>query len=143
MDHVLGKAFGRNNPQNVRMVAGSHIVVPKLFDHDNAYIFQNADERIIFAIPWLSDTTLIGTTDRDYEGDPGEVKISDEEITYLCNAASEYFEKPVTPESIVWTYSGVRPLFDDGASQAQEATRDYVFRQDGIIVYDTTQRFLL
>ena len=131
VDSVLNQAFGRNDAHNVRMVQGSHIVVPKLFDHDSAYIFQNADERIIFAIPFTSDTTLIGTTDRDYEGDPADVKITSEEIEYLCNAASEYFEKPVTPESICWTYSGVRPLYDDGATAAQEATRDYVFRQEG------------
>ncbi len=131
VDAVLGKAFGRNNAKNVRMVQGSHIVMPKMYDHDNCYIFQNADERIIFAIPYTQDTTLIGTTDKDYEGDPRDAKISGEEIDYLCAAASEYFEKPVLKEDIVWTYSGVRPLYDDGASAAQEATRDYVFKQEG------------
>ena len=130
VDQVLGNSFGQNNAQNVRMVQGSHIVVPKLYDHDNCYIFQNADDRIIFAIPYTQNTTLIGTTDQDFEGDPGGAKISPEEIQYLCNAASEYFEKPVREEDIVWTYSGVRPLYDDGASAAQEATRDYVFKQD-------------
>ena len=130
VDRVLKGAFGRNDASNVRMVQGSHIVVPALFAHDNAYIFQNADERIIFAIPWKNDTTLIGTTDRDYEGDPGDATISDEEIDYLCDAASEYFETPVTRDTIVWTYSGVRPLYDDGASAAQEATRDYVFKEE-------------
>ncbi|MEM8748915.1 MAG: glycerol-3-phosphate dehydrogenase [Pseudomonadota bacterium] len=131
VDAVLGQAFGRNDAHNVRMVQGSHIVVPKLYEHDNCYIFQNADGRIIFAIPYTQDTTLIGTTDKDYEGNPRDAKISREEIDYLCDAASEYFEKPVLPEHIVWTYSGVRPLYDDGASAAQEATRDYVFRQEG------------
>ncbi|MFD0916101.1 glycerol-3-phosphate dehydrogenase [Pseudahrensia aquimaris] len=131
IDSVLGKTFGRNDAHNVRMVQGSHIVVPKLFEHDNAYIFQNADGRIIFAIPFTHDTTLIGTTDRDYEGDPADVAITPDEIDYLCAAASEYFEQEVTKESIVWTYSGVRPLYDDGASAAQEATRDYIFKQDG------------
>ncbi|NRB31086.1 MAG: glycerol-3-phosphate dehydrogenase [Rhizobiaceae bacterium] len=130
IDQVLGKSFGQNDARNVRMVQGSHIVVPKLYDHDNCYIFQNADERIIFAIPYTHDTTLIGTTDKDFEGDPGTAAISYEETEYLCDAASEYFEKPVRKEDIVWTYSGVRPLYDDGASAAQEATRDYVFRQD-------------
>ncbi|NKB53529.1 MAG: glycerol-3-phosphate dehydrogenase [Rhizobiaceae bacterium] len=130
VDHVLGNAFGKNNAQNVRMVQGSHIVVPKLYDHDNCYIFQNADDRIIFAIPYTQATTLIGTTDKDFEGDPGEAKISEDEIQYLCDAASEYFEKPVLEKDIVWTYSGVRPLYNDGASAAQEATRDYVFKQD-------------
>ncbi len=130
VDKVLGNAFGRNDAKNVRMVQGSHIVVPKLYDHDNCYIFQNADERIIFAIPYTEDTTLIGTTDKDYEGDPRDAEISVEETNYLCNAASEYFEKPVRKEDIVWTYSGVRPLYDDGADAAQEATRDYVFKRD-------------
>ena len=130
VDQVLGEAFGRNDVHNIRLVQGSHIVVPRLFDHDNAYIFQNADERIIFAIPFTHDTTLIGTTDRDYEGDPRDVAITQEETDYLCASASEYFAKPVTKDDIVWTYSGVRPLYDDGATAAQEATRDYIFRTD-------------
>ena len=130
VDRVLGTAFGRNDAKNVRMVQGSHIVMPKMFEHDNCYIFQNADDRIIFAIPYTHDTTLIGTTDRDYEGDPADVEISGEEIEYLCDAASDYFEKPVLKDDIVWTYSGVRPLYDDGASAAQEATRDYIFKTD-------------
>ena len=131
VDKVLGEAMGSNNSKNVRLVQGSHIVVPKIHDHDRAYIFQNADERIIFALPYEQDYTLIGTTDQDYEGDPKDVKITPQEVSYLCDAASEYFKKPVTAESIVWTYSGVRPLYDDGATEAQEATRDYVLREDG------------
>ncbi len=115
-----------NARAKVRLVKGSHIVVPRLYQHDRCYIFQNADRRIIFAIPFQQDFTLIGTTDRDYTGEPGEVRIEADEITYLCSAASQYFREPVTPESVVWTYSGVRPLYDDGASAAQEATRDYV-----------------
>ena len=131
VDKVLGQAFGRNDAHNVRLVQGSHIVVPKLFEHDNAYIFQNADGRIIFAIPWVRDTTLIGTTDKDFEGDPDDAAITSEEMTYLCDAASEYFDKPVTEDQILWTYAGVRPLYDDGATAAQEATRDYVLRKEG------------
>lgn len=131
VDSVLGSAFGKNDARNVRMVKGSHIVMPKMYDHDNCYIFQNADGRIIFAIPYTQDTTLIGTTDKDFEGNPRDAEISAEEIDYLCAAASEYFEKPVLKEEIVWTYSGVRPLYDDGATAAQEATRDYIFRQEG------------
>lgn len=130
VDKVLGEAMGSNNSKNVRLVQGSHIVVPKMHEHDRAYIFQNADERIIFALPYEQDYTLIGTTDQDYQGDPKDVKITPKEITYLCDAASEYFKKPVTAESIVWSYSGVRPLYDDGATEAQEATRDYVLRED-------------
>jgi len=131
VDDVLSSSLGKNDSHNVRLVQGSHIVVKKLFDHDRSYFFQNKDDRIIFAIPYRDDYTLIGTTDRDYEGDPGNVKASREEISYLCDCASEYFAEPVLEENVVWTFSGVRPLYDDGASMAQEATRDYVLRQDG------------
>ncbi|MET3659828.1 glycerol-3-phosphate dehydrogenase [Aquamicrobium ahrensii] len=128
VDRFLSQALGRNDVHNVRLVQGSHIVVPKKFDDPRAYFFQNADGRIIFAIPYEEDFTLIGTTDQDYTGDPHDVKISDAEMDYLCAAASEYFTEPVTRSDIVWTYSAVRPLYDDGASKAQEATRDYVLR---------------
>src|SRR5690606_1945396 len=131
VDHVLATVLGRNNVHNVRLVQGSHIVVRKKFDDPRAYFFQNADGRIIFAIPYEDEYTLIGTTDRDYEGDPKDVAISDEEVDYLCAAASEYFAEPVRREDIVWTYSAVRPLYDDGASSAQEATRDYVLKVEG------------
>lgn len=131
VDDVLVGSVKSSNSKNVRLVQGSHIVVPKIFDHDRCYIFQNSDDRIIFAIPYEHKYTLIGTTDQDYVGDAGNAATTPEEITYLCAAASEYFEKPVRDEDVVWTYSGVRPLFDDGASTAQEATRDYVLRQDG------------
>lgn len=130
VDHVLTEAIGQNDVQNVRLVQGSHIVVRKKFDDPRAYFFQNKDGRIIFAIPYEEEFTLIGTTDRDYPGDPHEATISDGEVKYLCEAASEYFAVPVKPEEIVWTYSGVRPLYDDGASKAQEATRDYVLKAD-------------
>ncbi|MGX1742522.1 glycerol-3-phosphate dehydrogenase [Bosea sp. NPDC055353] len=127
---VLNGVIHTNAKAGVRMVQGSHIVVPRLYEHGRCYIFQNADGRIIFAIPYEQDFTLIGTTDRDYHGDPSEVVATPDEIAYLCAAASEYFRSPVTPESVVWTYSGVRPLYDDGASKAQEATRDYVLTLD-------------
>ncbi|WP_412049540.1 glycerol-3-phosphate dehydrogenase [Hoeflea sp. Naph1] len=130
VDRILSGVVGRNDAHNVRLVQGSHIVVPKLHNHDRAYIFQNGDGRIIFALPYEEDFTLIGTTDQDYDGDPKDVKITDSEIDYLCAAASEYLEKPVERSTIVWTYSGVRPLYDDGASAAQEATRDYVLKAD-------------
>src|SRR5205807_1548578 len=106
------------------------IVVRKLYEHDRAYMFQNADGRIIFVIPYQDDFTLIGTTDRDYDGDPAKVKASTEEIEYLCASASEYLTQAVKPEDVIWTYSGVRPLYDDGASEAKAATRDYVFELD-------------
>ena len=126
----LAGTIGLNARANVRLVQGSHIVVPKLYDHDRAYILQNADGRIVFTIPYQNDYTLIGTTDRDYEGDPAAAKATQEEIDYLCASVSEYFAKPVKPAEVVWTYSGVRPLYDDGASEAKAATRDYVFELD-------------
>jgi glycerol-3-phosphate dehydrogenase len=131
VDEVISGAMGRNDVHNVRLVQGSHIVVKRMFEHDKCYIFQNGDGRIIFAIPYEQDFTLIGTTDRDYEGDPKDAKITDGEIDYLCAAASEYFKNEVRRRDIVWTYSGVRPLYDDGASKAQEATRDYVLKLEG------------
>ncbi len=131
VDEVLRLPLSDQAAQNVRLVQGSHIVVPKIFDHDRCYIFQNADDRIIFAIPYEQDFTLIGTTDHDFKGDLSNIKIDPEETSYLCAAASEYFEKPIVADDVVWTYSGVRPLYDDGASKAQEATRDYILRSDG------------
>ena len=130
VDQVLSRAMGHNGRPTVRLVQGSHIVVKKKFDDPRAYFFQNPDNRIIFAIPYQQDYTLIGTTDRDFGSDPTDVRISQEETDYLCSAASEYFREPVRPEDIVWTYSAVRPLYDDGASKAQEATRDYVLKMD-------------
>jgi len=131
IDTVLGTITGKPEARHVRLVQGSHIVVPKLYDHDRAYIFQNADGRIIFAIPYEGEFTLIGTTDRDYTGDPAAVRITDGETTYLAAAASEYFKRPIRPADVVWSYSGIRPLYDDGASKAQEATRDYVLKLEG------------
>ncbi|MDI3336846.1 glycerol-3-phosphate dehydrogenase [Defluviimonas aestuarii] len=111
---------------HIRLVRGSHIVTKRLFDHDKAYFFQGTDGRIIFAIPYEEDFTLIGTTDQDHDGDPLNARCTEAEQDYLCAFASEYFAKPVTRDDIVWTYSGVRPLYDDGASSASAATRDYV-----------------
>jgi glycerol-3-phosphate dehydrogenase len=119
-----------DTPESVRLVKGSHIVVPKLYQHDRCYIFQNADRRVFFAIPYQQDFTLIGTTDLDYLGDPAAAAASDDEIAYLCTAASDYFKAPVRTDRVVWSYSGVRPLYDDGASEAQAATRDYVLKLD-------------
>ncbi|UCH74398.1 MAG: glycerol-3-phosphate dehydrogenase [Rhodospirillales bacterium] len=126
ISEVITRRISADARAQTRLVKGSHIVVPKLFDHERAYIFQNADRRIIFAIPYEADFTLIGTTDVDFTGDPREVAASAEEIAYLCAAASEYFAAPIAPDSVVWTYSGVRPLYDDGHKSAQETTRDYV-----------------
>ena len=127
---VLSTVLRSNGPATIRLVQGSHVVVPRLYDHDRCYIFQNADGRIFFAIPYETDYTLIGTTDRDYEGDPAAVHATADEIAYICAAASEYFVQPITPAQVAWAFSGVRPLYDDGASAAQEATRDYVLTLD-------------
>ncbi len=121
--HLMPKA-------HIRLVRGSHIVTRRLFDHDRAYFFQGSDGRIIFAIPYEEEFTLIGTTDVDHEGDPGAARCTEAEQDYLCTFASRYFARPVTRADIVWTYSGVRPLYDDGARSASAATRDYVLTVD-------------
>ena len=128
---VLSNVVRQNEADKVRMVKGSHIVVDRLYAHDRCYIFQNADGRICFAIPYEQNFTLIGTTDEDHEGDPSHPHITEGEIEYLLSATSEYFKKPVTRNQVRWTYSGIRPLYDDGASKAQEATRDYVLKLEG------------
>jgi glycerol-3-phosphate dehydrogenase len=130
VSQVLGQVVGHNDPAKIRMVKGSHLVVEKLYDHDRCYIFQNADGRICFAIPYEQNYTLIGTTDEDHKGDPGKPEASEAEIDYMLSAVSEYFKKPVTRAQLKWAYSGIRPLYDDGASKAQEATRDYVLKLD-------------
>ncbi|MEP6828100.1 MAG: glycerol-3-phosphate dehydrogenase, partial [Aestuariivirga sp.] len=130
VSEVLRTVVGRNDPDKIRQVKGSHLVVDKLFDHDRGYFFQNADGRICFAIPYEGNFTLIGTTDEDYKGEPGRPEITQAETNYLLAAVSEYFRLPVTHDMIRWSYSGIRPLYDDGASKAQEATRDYVLKLD-------------
>jgi glycerol-3-phosphate dehydrogenase len=127
---VASTVIHPNAPASVRLVRGSHIVVPRLYDHASCYIFQNADGRIFFLIPYERDFTLIGTTDGDFTGDPADVHATEAEIDYLCRSTSAYLRVPVTPEMVVWSYSGVRPLFDDGSSAPQSATRDYVLKLD-------------
>ena len=127
---VTAGVAGLASPTKVRLVKGSHIVVARIFDHDRAYIFQNADGRICFAIPFEGDYTLIGTTDEDYAGDPAAAAIDDAEVEYLVAAVNEYFRRPLTRDAIRWVYSGVRPLLDDGARRAQAATRDYFLELD-------------
>jgi len=109
----------------VRLVRGSHIVVRKLFEHDFAYFFQLPDGRIFFAIPYEDDFTLIGTTDADHKAGLDAIEASAEEIAYLCDGASRFFRQQVTPDDVVWTYSGVRPLVDDGSGRPEAATRGY------------------
>lgn len=117
--------------ENVRLVRGSHIVTRRLYDHDKCYFLQGRDGRIIFTIPYESDFTLIGTTDQDHPAPSTTPKCTPEEQDYLCAFASTYFKRPVTRADIVWSYSGVRPLYDDGASSATAATRDYTLKVDG------------
>jgi glycerol-3-phosphate dehydrogenase len=112
--------------KSLRLVKGSHIVVPRVFEHDHAYIFQNPDKRIIFAIPYEERFTLIGTTDVELEGDPGQAHIDANETAYLCEQASRYFKQPIKPADVVWSYSGVRPLLDDASGDPSAVTRDYL-----------------
>ena len=126
VENIIHQTAGINSPEGVRLVRGSHIVTRKLFEHDKSYFFQGSDGRIIFAIPYEQDFTLIGTTDQDHSDPDTRPECSEEERDYLLGFASEYFAKPVTKEDVVWSYSGVRPLYDDGASSASAATRDYV-----------------
>mgnify|MGYP001566315210 FL=1 len=112
--------------KSLRLVKGSHIIVPKRFEHDHAYIFQNPDKRIIFAIPYETQFTLIGTTDVEVQGDPGKASISDQERDYLCEQASRYFKHTITPADVVWSYAGVRPLLEDDAGNPSAVTRDYL-----------------
>lgn len=114
----------------LRLVKGSHIVVPRIHAHDHCYIFQNGDGRIAFAIPYQQDYTLIGTTDVAYGGDPAQVKISDQEIEYLLDLVNGYLATPLSHDDVVWDYSGVRPLYDDKNANASAVTRDYVFDLD-------------
>ena len=121
----LEGAAQRSSSKSVRLVKGSHVVVKRLFQHDHAYIFQNPDGRIVFAIPYEKEFTLIGTTDVEYHGDTSKVSISAEEIDYLCTLSNRYFTKAITPADVVWSYAGVRPLLEDAAADASAVTRDY------------------
>ncbi|WPC06345.1 glycerol-3-phosphate dehydrogenase [Pseudomonas benzenivorans] len=113
------------SPYGIRLIQGSHIVVPRLFDGEQAYILQNEDRRIVFAIPYLERFTLIGTTDREYQGDPAEVAISDEEVDYLLNVVNAHFKRPLRRDDILHSYAGVRPLCDDESDEPSAITRDY------------------
>ncbi|WP_068087237.1 glycerol-3-phosphate dehydrogenase [Polycladidibacter stylochi] len=128
---LLQSTLKGNSKGKVRLVQGSHIIVPKLYEHDRCFIFQQGDGRIVFAIPYEHNFTLIGTTDNDFNDDLDKIQISQDEIVYLCNAVSGYFKKTVAPADVVHSYSGVRPLYDDGASEAKSATRDYVLELEG------------
>ena len=130
VEEVIRTVTRIDSTEGVRLVRGSHIVTKKLYDHDRCYFFQGTDGRIIFAIPYEQDFTLIGTTDQDHKGTPSDAVCTPAERDYLCAFASKYFAKPVTAADVVWTYSGVRPLYNDGAKSATAATRDYVLSLD-------------
>ena len=130
VDAVLARALPDERHANLRLVKGSHLIVPKLWEGEHCYIFQNSDGRICFAIPYEQDFTLLGTTDQAFDGDPNEVAISDEEAAYICASVNEYLATEVRPEHAVSSYSGVRPLYEDAAASASEVTRDYVFEVD-------------
>ncbi len=127
---LLAETLDRPSRQHLRLVKGSHIVVPALFDHPYAYIFQNPDGRIIFAIPYRERFTLIGTTETAYEGDPALVQADGGEVDYLCRHASAYFRRRVAPAEVVWHFSGVRPLLEDESSDNRQLTRDYLLEMD-------------
>lgn len=128
--HVLTDTIHLPGTSRVRLVKGSHIVVPRLYDGPEAFILQNADRRIVFVIPYQDRFSLVGTTDLDYQGDPAHAAITPDEVAYLCEAVGRCFIAPPTPADVVWSYAGVRPLYDDGSSSASEATRDYVLELD-------------
>ena len=109
----------------IRLIQGSHIIVPKLYECDKAFIMQNDDRRIVFAIPYLDQYTMIGTTDREYQGEPAQVKITQEEIDYLIEVSNAHFKKQLTQQDIIWTFAGVRPLCDDESDNPSAITRDY------------------
>jgi glycerol-3-phosphate dehydrogenase len=130
VDEVAKVALGGGTKAHLRLVRGSHIVVPRSFPGEHAYILQQPDGRIVFAIPYERDFTLIGTTDEEFAGDPDHVAISEAEIDYLLTAVGRSFKSGVARDEIVWSYSGVRPLYEDKARSNSTVTRDYVFELD-------------
>jgi len=127
--HFLDEQTPVRTPKRVRLIKGSHIIVPRLHDGDHAFILQNKDNRIVFVIPYEREFSLIGTTDIPVDASENPV-CTQEEVAYLCELASHYMAKPVRPEDVVWTYSGVRPLFDDGDDDPSAVTRDYHLEVD-------------
>ncbi|HEX5306743.1 MAG TPA: glycerol-3-phosphate dehydrogenase [Dyella sp.] len=126
----LDRVAGVGHDHALRLVKGSHIVLPRMFEHDHAYIFQQPDRRIVFAIPYEHDYTLVGTTDVEYTADPTTPQIDETETRYLCDAVNRYFRRSIAPADVVWSYSGVRPLLDDEEDNASEITRDYQLELD-------------
>jgi glycerol-3-phosphate dehydrogenase len=127
---VLTDRLAGRSQHAVRLIKGSHIVVRRLYEGDHAYVLQHADRRIVFVIPYQNDFTLIGTTDIAWQGEPGAMSIAAAETDYLCETVNTYFKRQIAAADVVWSYSGVRPLFDDDASDASAVTRDYVLDVD-------------
>ncbi len=127
VDEMLETALGHEYPDHLRLVKGSHIVTRRLYEGRHLYMFQNPDKRIIFAIPYEQDFTLIGTTDAPYELSDAPIEISQAETDYLVNAVNQYFAAPISRDDIVWSFAGVRPLYDNKKGNASAVTRDYVF----------------
>ncbi len=127
---VLNERLGQPSADAVRLVKGSHILLPRLYEGEHAFILQNDDRRVVFMIPFEERFTLVGTTDVPFEGAPDDVQPSFEEIEYLCRAASRYLARPPSPAQVVWRYAGVRPLYDDGSADPSAVTRDYSLRLD-------------
>ncbi len=128
---VLGRVPDVVADRGLRLVKGSHLVVPKLYPGDHAFMLQNPDRRIVFTVPYEGKYTLIGTTDQVWEGAPGKAQISVEETRYLLDTAARYFDDPPSEKDVVWSYAGIRPLYDDKAGNASAVTRDYVLDLDG------------
>ncbi len=126
VNDIIGRVTGTNSPRKVRLVKGSHIITPKFWDGPQAYLVQNHDKRVIFINPYEGDKALIGTTDITYDGAPEQVTVDDSEVDYLLNAVNRYFERDLQPSDVVQSFSGVRPLYDDGAGNPSAVTRDYV-----------------
>jgi glycerol-3-phosphate dehydrogenase len=131
VEDVLQRAASASQDRGVRLIKGSHIVVPKLYEGAHAFLLQNPDRRVVFAIPYERDYTLVGTTDEPWEGLPGKAHISPEETSYLCETVRRYFARQIEPEDVVWSYAGIRPLYDDHAANASAVTRDYVLDVEG------------
>lgn len=127
---VLNGSLGQASDDRVRLVKGSHIMLPKLYEGEHAFILQNDDRRVVFMIPYGDLHTLVGTTDVPQENEDEKPRATDEEVEYLCRAVNRYLKKPARPEDVVWRYSGVRPLYDDGSDDPSAVTRDYTLRVD-------------
>ena len=126
----LSEALGVNSAKRARLIKGSHIVVPRLYPGEHPYILQNDDKRIVLVITFEGAFSLIGTTDVPYEGDPAAAAIVPDETGYLCRVVNRYFKREITAADVVWSYAGVRPLYDDASGNASAVTRDYVFDLD-------------